>query len=203
MGSIRPLFTITVLVVVGVFLYVKINKGPVTPRAHSHDGHDHAEDGVPPLAAAGGGATLAQDTSAPAWPSVDSKSAPAMPPLASTPALPAANGAAPSAPATEQHDQRPGARPRTHCRWCRRFRSCRRCRRRRMRRRVVVSPRHSRARLPSLELPKNVPMAQYDNDGGPSLGGGASTDTPGAARVAGASGRDDEYHDTAWLRQPD
>src|SRR5262245_757566 len=98
MGSIRPLFTITVLVVVGAYLYVQINKGPSQPRAHSHEGHDHAEDGVPPLAAAGGGATLAQDTSAPPWPAADSKSAPAVPPLASTPALPAAGGASPSAP---------------------------------------------------------------------------------------------------------
>ena len=31
MSSIRPLVTITILIVVGAFLYVKINEGPVAP----------------------------------------------------------------------------------------------------------------------------------------------------------------------------
>ena len=61
MGSIRPLFTITVLVVVGAYLYVKINEGPARQHDHSHAGHDHADDGVPPLVSTSGGATLAQD----------------------------------------------------------------------------------------------------------------------------------------------
>src|SRR5262245_7483771 len=100
MGSIRPLFTITVMVVVGAMLWVQINKGPSQPRAHAHEGnHDPAEAGVPPLAAAGGGATLAQDTWVPPGPAVESKAAPERQPLASTPALPAANGAAIGIPA--------------------------------------------------------------------------------------------------------
>src|SRR3954466_3387479 len=67
MGSIRPLFTITVLVVVGGYLYWKINEGP-EHRPGLHRELDQRQDGVPPLAAAGGGATLAQDSAAPTWP---------------------------------------------------------------------------------------------------------------------------------------
>ena len=67
MASIRPLFTITVLVVVGGYLYWKINEGP-DHRPGLHRELDQRQDGVPPLAAAGGGATLAQDRAAPAWP---------------------------------------------------------------------------------------------------------------------------------------
>ncbi len=67
MGSIRPLFTITVLVLVGAYLYTKINEGPVRPHA-APGAAAQTPDGVPPLAAAGGGATLAQDSTAPAWP---------------------------------------------------------------------------------------------------------------------------------------
>ncbi|HEX3600895.1 MAG TPA: LysM peptidoglycan-binding domain-containing protein [Lacipirellulaceae bacterium] len=82
MNSIRPLFTITVLVVVGGYLYWKINEGPV----QHHGKHGVAADsqsGIPPLAAVGGGATLAQDSSAPAWPPATSV-APASPPVAAT-----------------------------------------------------------------------------------------------------------------------
>ncbi len=71
MGSIRPLFTITVLALVGGYLYWKINEGP-EHRPGMHRELEQSQSGVPPLAAAGGGATLAQDSSAPAWPPVNS-----------------------------------------------------------------------------------------------------------------------------------
>ena len=99
MGSIRPLFTITVLVVVGAYLYVKINEGPARQHSQSHEGHDHAADGVPPLVSTSGGATLAQDTTAPAWPGTETKNAGATPPLATTPAVPPLNSGATAAPA--------------------------------------------------------------------------------------------------------
>jgi len=93
MGSIRPLFTITVLVVVGAYLYVKINEGPARPLAVGD-----AQAGVPPLAAAGGGATLAQDSAAPAWPPAASAAAPAAPVLPPGAASPG-NASADSDPA--------------------------------------------------------------------------------------------------------
>src|SRR3954453_23019572 len=89
MGSIRPLLTITVLVVAGAYLYSKINEGPVHPHG-KHGKNAVADEGVPPLAATGGGATLAQDSSAPAWPATQS-TAPVSPPSApalTTPAAP-------------------------------------------------------------------------------------------------------------------
>ena len=54
MSSIRPLVTITILVVVGAFLYVKINEGPVAPPLPGADESAQAQtpDGVPPLATA-------------------------------------------------------------------------------------------------------------------------------------------------------
>ncbi|MEX0586044.1 MAG: LysM peptidoglycan-binding domain-containing protein [Pirellulales bacterium] len=68
MNSIRPLITITILAVVGAWLYVKINEGPARPAHDEADAfHDHAADGVPPLAAT----TNAPSTDAgpaPAWP---------------------------------------------------------------------------------------------------------------------------------------
>ncbi len=77
MGSIRPLFTITVLALVGGYLYWKINEGP-EHRPGMHRELEQSQSGVPPLAAAGGGATLAQDSSAPAWPPAASAAPPAL-----------------------------------------------------------------------------------------------------------------------------
>src|SRR3954469_21466908 len=96
MSTIRPLFTITVLVVVGAYLYVKINEGPKHPSSDAHAG---TQDGVPPLAAAAGGATLAQDSAAPAWPPADAKSAPT-----ATPGLNGAAAAAPAVPAAASNE---------------------------------------------------------------------------------------------------
>ena len=38
MSSIRPLITITILAVVGAYLYVKINEGPARPHARAKHG---------------------------------------------------------------------------------------------------------------------------------------------------------------------
>src|SRR4051812_24343983 len=66
MGSIRPLITITILGAVGVYLYTKINEGPV-PNARLLSAANQATDGVPPLSATKG-ASLSTDSTAPAWP---------------------------------------------------------------------------------------------------------------------------------------
>ena len=67
MGSIRPLVTITILVVVGAYLYVKINAGPMQTHAGASTGMNQSPDGVPPLTATRG-ASLATETGAAAWP---------------------------------------------------------------------------------------------------------------------------------------
>src|SRR3954466_1331431 len=91
MGSIRPLVTITILAVVGVYLYVKINEGPAATHAGAN-GVGQAPDGVPPLTGTKG-TSLAADSAAPAWPST----APAIPPprAATTSTTPAAGSPGP------------------------------------------------------------------------------------------------------------
>ncbi len=79
MASMKPLFTITVLLVVGVYLYKTINEGPVRPRAAQGAGDQTTS--IPPLAAAGGAATLAQDSATPAWPASAPSAGPAAPVL--------------------------------------------------------------------------------------------------------------------------
>jgi LysM repeat protein len=69
MGSIRPLITITILVVVGAYLYVKINEGP-TPHAVATNALNQA-----PAATSSTGASLAADNTAPAWPSTTAATA--------------------------------------------------------------------------------------------------------------------------------
>lgn len=49
MNSIRPLFTITILAVVAVYLYLKINEGPALPVASNTAPFHETADGVPPL----------------------------------------------------------------------------------------------------------------------------------------------------------
>ena len=67
MGSIRPLVTITILVVVGAYLYVKINEGP-TPHAGAANQSSPATNAK--------GTSLAADNTAPAWPSTAATPAP-------------------------------------------------------------------------------------------------------------------------------
>jgi LysM repeat protein len=68
MSSIRPLVTITILIVVGAFLYVKINEGPVVPPVPGDNelAQGQAAD-VPPLAATSS-APASDESAAPLWP---------------------------------------------------------------------------------------------------------------------------------------
>ena len=51
MNSLRPLITITILAVVGGWLYLQINKGPARPEESDPAAwQGQAADGVPPLA---------------------------------------------------------------------------------------------------------------------------------------------------------
>ncbi|HVT27638.1 MAG TPA: LysM peptidoglycan-binding domain-containing protein [Lacipirellulaceae bacterium] len=94
MSSIRPLVTITILVVVGAYLYVKINQGPMQPHTGANTPWSQSPDGVPPLSATKG-ASLAADTTAPAWPST---AAPVAPPttVPTASSNPSATSAAPA-----------------------------------------------------------------------------------------------------------
>jgi LysM repeat protein len=70
MSSIRPLVTITILVIVGVFLFTKINEGPAPVAPGMENTFESAAPpGVPPLATSAKGATNAPAAlpSAPAW----------------------------------------------------------------------------------------------------------------------------------------
>ncbi len=159
MGSIRPLFTITVLVVVGAYLYVKINEGPVRPHAGAQDG-DQSQDGVPPLAAAGGGATLAQDSAAAAWPPATSSVAP---PTATIPPGAASAGNANSAGATTPaagdmaNNGLPEVPPIPDLPELPQTSN------------VTPPAAQPAATLPT-ELPKNVPAARYGNEAGQNPG---------------------------------
>ncbi|MEX2306412.1 MAG: LysM peptidoglycan-binding domain-containing protein [Pirellulales bacterium] len=68
MNSIRPLITITILVVVGAFLYVKINEGPVRSSPNSsNEWPNQSPEGVPSLAATSSSAPPSTNP-APPWP---------------------------------------------------------------------------------------------------------------------------------------
>jgi LysM repeat protein len=77
MNSIRPLITITILVVAFAFLYVKINESPMQPAVSESGDWDQPSDGVPPLSATAGTSAEAT-TTAPPWPTNETP-APAAP----------------------------------------------------------------------------------------------------------------------------
>ncbi len=89
MSSLRPLFTITILAVVGAYLYVKINEAP--PRHADAGAPDQAQIAadVPPLAPLANTPVTSQYT-APQWPSTT--------PPAATPPAAVSNEAQPSNP---------------------------------------------------------------------------------------------------------
>ncbi len=94
MSSIRPLVTITILVVACAFLYVQINKGSLQPKSEASTEWEQPPDGVPPLATASV-APVTADGTAPAW-GTDAT------PLTATPSnetAPAASALTPAAPA--------------------------------------------------------------------------------------------------------
>jgi LysM repeat protein len=163
MSSIRPLFAITVLFVVGAFLFAKINQGP----ARSAVSHAADSSGISPLSAAGGGATLAQDTSAaaPAWPPADAKAPAAEDAGSAAPALQVApatetNAAAnaPSAPSNAAKNGMPEVPaipempeyPKT----------------------ADASAASQAPAAPQIELPKNVPAAHYGDEAAANAAGG-------------------------------
>ncbi|HEY3391111.1 MAG TPA: LysM peptidoglycan-binding domain-containing protein [Lacipirellulaceae bacterium] len=114
MSSIRPLVTITILVVVGAFLYVKINEGPVAPPLPRADDSAQGQtpDGVPPLATASS-AQASDANTAPLWPAT----AAVVPPVAAAPSgegtIPATDTLAPqlATATTAAHDIAAGTPP--------------------------------------------------------------------------------------------
>jgi LysM repeat protein len=95
MSSIRPLVTITILVIAAVFLYTKINQGPEqVPPGATDSIPSPPSDGIPPLAA-----TAPNDTTnntfptAPAWADSTAATEPAAPQWAGSVTDAAANGA--------------------------------------------------------------------------------------------------------------
>jgi LysM repeat protein len=96
MSSIRPLVTITILVVVGAFLYVKINEGPVAPPVTGANelSMSQTSDGVPPLSTTTSVPT-ADASAAPLWPTTATPVAPATTGATSASASPGADAIAP------------------------------------------------------------------------------------------------------------
>ncbi len=68
MSSIRPLITITILVVVGVFLFTKINQGPARLAPETDKALESAPPvDVPPLASAPAVPTTLPQSTEPKW----------------------------------------------------------------------------------------------------------------------------------------
>jgi LysM repeat protein len=158
MSSVRPLVTITILVVVGAYLYVKINQGPTRPHGASDVWKSDATEGVPPLDVAVGGQPAANDA-APPWPATGQATtvAPAVE-TANAPvvAAPAAVAAAEDPPST---DVTPQALPAVPV--------------------IPALPEVSTPETPiesmatasmpsSVELPANIPTARYPDQPAPS-----------------------------------
>lgn len=103
MNTVRPLVTIIILVVVGAFLYLKINEGKVeTPPAAAEAWAQPAES-APPLGAVSA-VPATTDSSAPAWPAATPPTA-AGPDVTSTATADASNGApATTAPAAATNE---------------------------------------------------------------------------------------------------
>jgi LysM repeat protein len=114
MSSIRPLVTITILVVVGAFLYVKINEGPVAPPMPGADesAQSQTADGVPPLATASS-AQASDANNAPLWPATAAAVPPVTAATSSEGTIPATDTLAPplAAATTEANDIAAGTPP--------------------------------------------------------------------------------------------
>jgi LysM repeat protein len=151
MGSIRPLVTITILAVVGAYLYMKINEGPVPHPGANAVGQ--APDGVPPLTGAKG-TSLAADSAAPAWPSSAPATSP--PPAATTSTTPAATTLAkdglPAVPAIPELPPLPAIND------------------------PAPPAAQSAPPLPN-DLPPNAPIARYPDQPGQNSNAGAAKDT--------------------------
>lgn len=175
MGSIRPVVTITVLLIVGAFLYSKINEGPAR-QAGAPGASKQLSEGVPPLNTNGGSASLAQDSAAPAWPPSNSPAPSAAKSPGATPAdvnsgAPALSLAPSGAPSTEPaKDGMPEVPPIPE---------------------LPELPSTATVSLPAAqpspplptETPTNIPESRYGEEAGPKLGIGASPDASNAPPV--------------------
>jgi LysM repeat protein len=182
MNSIRPLVTITILVVVGAYLYVKINEGPVQPEGAESWQNETLED-VPPLETVA--ATTSNDpNAAPAWTGEGTPDAAAAPSQIDS----AASTASALAPATSDVSTNSGAVP------------------------GVLPAVPAIPELPAVpvgqgefgtapattsvpiptELPQNIPVAQYPDSPGSNAGS--------ASFAAAGSGAPEQYQ--AALDQP-
>jgi hypothetical protein len=140
MNSIRPLITITILVVVGAFLYVKINQGPVRPVPGTSDPWpSQSPEGVPPLATSAA-ATPQSAGPAPPW----SANPPAVASSPSTSATSVADPSAQQPPAVPPIPEMPEATPPPQ----------------------PAAPAITSVPLPS-ELPANIPTARYPDQPAP------------------------------------
>jgi LysM repeat protein len=157
MNSIRPLVTIAILVVVGAFLYVKINEGParIAPPP-SEAWPDQSLEGVPPLGVAA--ETAPSNTAAPLWPADAPVAAPSPVAAANSPVATAQQPpAVPEIPAMPNVESAEAAVP------------------------VTAS-----APLP-VELPANIPTARYPDEvestAGPDANAAAISPVPSVAAV--------------------
>jgi LysM repeat protein len=181
MNSIRPLVTITILIVVGAFLYVKINQGPVRalPGA-AVGGQESMPEGVPPL-----GLPTLNTAAAPSATNTASAGAAIQPSAAAPPAARVAEP--PSGPISQNASQGataaappevpampdlPGLPPPTEIR-------------------SATTPLTT---SPPVELPAHIPTARYPDDppaneaAGPAPGAASQ---PLAAAAATAAGEQD------------
>jgi LysM repeat protein len=142
MNSVRPLVTIAILVVVGAFLYVKINEGPARHAAGPSDAWtNQPPEGVPPLGVAGS-ATQPHDAHAPAW-SLEPPATLAAEPAPPSPAADATSTVqTPSVPAVPAVPAIPGAEPAQ----------------------LLPVDSLASAGTPPVGLPANIPSAQYPDE---------------------------------------
>ncbi len=172
MNSVRPLVTITILVVVGAYLYVKINQGPARPHAASDVWQSEPTEGVPPLETATGDQTAANDA-APPWPTSGQAAAVAPPaefhsqPVVAVPSAIAASEEAPSADLATQTLPAVPVIPALP---------------------EVSTPESMTGSVPiasvppSVDLPANIPTARY-----PDQPGAAATESSPPAAAAGTT----------------
>jgi LysM repeat protein len=97
MNSIRPLVTITILVVVGAYLYVKINEGPARPEGENDVWQSEIPEGVPPLDVTAESASAGNNAAPFAAPAIETVTTPA-----AIDNSPATLNATPLAPATSE-----------------------------------------------------------------------------------------------------
>jgi LysM repeat protein len=169
MSSIRPLVTITILVVVGVFLFTKINEGPARLKPEADGALESAPPvDVPPLACAPTHPTTLSSSTAPKWDGgssadsetsplwanesaeVDSSGTPVAPPSSPSVAvkasdLPPIPELPPLAPAPESTVE-------------------------------VAVPPMTQPASPPIQLPANIPMAKYPGE--VATAGQAPSETP-------------------------